>query len=424
MIRFLLKGLIRDRHRSLFPIIIVTCGVMVSVLMQTFMGGFMDDAIRSNARLDTGHVKIMTRGYREIADQLPNDFAITGVDELLVSLERNYPDLDWMARIKFGGLLDLPDEQGETRSQGPVIGIAADLLGTESGEKQRLNLDHALIRGRLPRAPGEIVISDDFAGRLDAAMGDLATLISSTSNGAMAIQNFTIVGTIRFGIAALDRNAMIADLKDIQYALDMENSAGEIIGISPNLVFDRQAAERIAHDFNTAGADHEDDFAPVMITLREQHGLGELLDLADFRVAIILAIFFVVMSLVLWNAGLMSGIRRYGEIGVRLAIGESKHEVFGRLLAESLLIGIVGSLIGTGIGLGASYYMQEVGWDMTGMMQGSNMIMANVMRAKITPMSYYIGFIPGLIATLLGSAASGIGIVKRQTAQLFKELEA
>ncbi len=424
MIRFLLKGLIRDRHRSLFPIIIVTCGVMVSVLMQTFMGGFMDDAIRSNARLDTGHVKIMTRGYREIADQLPNDFAITGVDELLVSLERNYPDLDWMARIKFGGLLDLPDEQGETRSQGPVIGIAADLLGTESGEKQRLNLDHALIRGRLPRAPGEIVISDDFAGRLDAAMGDLATLISSTSNGAMAIQNFTIVGTIRFGIAALDRNAMIADLKDIQYALDMENSAGEIIGISPNLVFDRQAAERIAHDFNTAGADHEDDFAPVMITLREQHGLGELLDLADFRVAIILAIFFVVMSLVLWNAGLMSGIRRYGEIGVRLAIGESKHEVFGRLLAESLLIGIVGSLIGTGIGLGASYYMQEVGWDMTGMMQGSNMIMANVMRAKITPMSYYIGFIPGLIATLLGSAASGIGIFKRQTAQLFKELEA
>jgi putative ABC transport system permease protein len=34
-----------------------------------------------------------------------------------------------------------------------------------------------------------------------------------------------------------------------------------------------------------------------------------------------------------------------------------------------------------------------------------------------------IGFLPGLLATLLGSALSGVGIYKRKTAQLFKELE-
>jgi putative ABC transport system permease protein len=130
------------------------------------------------------------------------------------------------------------------------------------------------------------------------------------------------------------------------------------------------------------------------------------------------------MSLVLWNTGLMSGIRRYGEIGVRLAIGESKGQVYRCLLYESFLVGTVGSLIGTAIGLGFSYYLQEVGLDISGMMKGSTVIMADIMRAKITPASYYIGFAPGLLATFLGSAISGIGVFKRQTAQLFKELEA
>ena len=58
------------------------------------------------------------------------------------------------------------------------------------------------------------------------------------------------------------------------------------------------------------------------------------------------------------------------------------------------------------------------------MMKGSNMIMANVIRAKITPAGYYIGFIPGLLATLLGSTISGIAVFRRRTARLFKELEA
>ncbi len=52
------------------------------------------------------------------------------------------------------------------------------------------------------------------------------------------------------------------------------------------------------------------------------------------------------------------------------------------------------------------------------------MMMQGVMKAKITPEAYYIGFIPGIFATTLGTALAGIGIFKRKTAQLFKELQA
>ena len=218
---------------------------------------------------------------------------------------------------------------------------------------------------------------------------------------------------------------MLADISDIQYALDMEDGAGEILGFLPNLLYDARLAENIATTFNAkyqtpAGGD---EFAPLMITLRDQNGLGEYLDMINVWILVYLFGFIGVMSIVLWNTGLMSGIRRYGEVGVRLAIGESKGHVYRTLIYESILIGIIGSVFGTLLGLGISYYLQEYGIDISGMMQGGSMLISTVLRARITPVAFYIGFIPGLLATTLGSMMAGIGIFKRQTSQLFKELE-
>ena len=51
------------------------------------------------------------------------------------------------------------------------------------------------------------------------------------------------------------------------------------------------------------------------------------------------------------------------------------------------------------------------------------MMMPTVYRAMVTPEAYYIGFIPGVFSMTLGNALSGLGVYKRQTARLFKELE-
>ena len=124
------------------------------------------------------------------------------------------------------------------------------------------------------------------------------------------------------------------------------------------------------------------------------------------------------------HTGLMSGIRRYGEVGVRLALGETKNKIYKSLLYESLLIGFAGSVIGTGFGLAVAFYLQEFGIDITDTLRTTSILMSDVLRARVTVVSFYIGFIPGLLATFLGTAFSGIQIFKRQTASLFKELEA
>ena len=180
MIRFLFKGLIRDRSRSLFPVLIVSIGVMLTVFLQTWLKGAMGDVVRSNAGFSTGHVKIMSKAYEENKTQTPNDLALLGVEELLANLHKRHPDMIWVDRIRFGGLLDIPDEQGETRAQGPAAGLAVDLLSPQSPEIATLNIEKSIVRGRLPTQSGEILIGEEFADKLKVNPGDAATLLSTT----------------------------------------------------------------------------------------------------------------------------------------------------------------------------------------------------------------------------------------------------
>ncbi len=327
MIKFLYKGLLRDKNRSLYPIIVVALGVWLVVFFQAYITGFMGEWIDSSARFETGHVKIMTRAFAENSDQNPNDLAIIGVDEIKNKLAQEYPDMVWVERIHYGGLFDVPDELGETRSQSPIFGYGIDLLSPETTEIARMNIENALTRGKMPEKSGEILISDDLATKLGVEIGGNATLLSSTMYGSMTMNNFIISGTLTFGMQAMDRGAMIADINDIQLALDMENSAGQILGYLPNNIYDIEQAEIIKENFNNAFNDPEDEFSPIMMQLKDIGMLGDYLYLTSSFSTIIATVFIILMSIVLWNVGLLGGIRRYGEVGLRLAIGEHKGHI-------------------------------------------------------------------------------------------------
>lgn len=423
MIGFVLKGLLRDRSRSLFPVLMVTAGVFLTVVLYGFMQGVLGDLVSSTAKYDTGHVKITTRAWRELADQTPNDLALMNADAILAQLRQQEGDMLWTGRIRFGGLLDVPDAKGETRAQGPVAGLALDLLGSDSPEKSIFALEDALVRGRLPEEQGEILISEAFAKSLGAAPGDTVTLIGSTMYGAMAIANFTIAGTLSFGVVALDRGMILVDLRDAQAALDMEDTVSEIVGFSRDMVYSKKEMASLAGDFNGKFSSRDDEFSPFMVTLGQQNGLDEYLIYADSMGLIIVGIFVAAMSIVLWNSGLMNGLRRYGEIGVRLAMGEGKGRLYRWMVFESLIIGLAGSVAGTALGIAVTAYLQYHGLDFGSFLSQSSLMLPNVFRAQVTPASYAIGFFPGVFASVLGALFAGIGIFRRQTAQLMKELE-
>lgn len=423
MIRFLVKGVLRDRSRSLFPLLIVTAGVFLTVAMYCYLRGAEINIIRSGANLKHGHVKVMTRAYAAEADQVPNDAALTGVGALIGELRGLAPEMDWVPRIQFGGLLDVPDESGETKAQAPSAGLAVDLLTPGSPEPATLGLDRILVRGRLPREAGEILLGDELARRLGLEPGSGVTLVGSTMHGAVSMANLTVAGTIRFGMRGMDQTGLIADLADVRKALDMEDAAGEVLGLFRDGIYLPERVRALAAAFNARATNTDDPFWPVMQTLGEQPGLDFMFEKMSFFTGILILVFLLAMSLVQWNAGLIGTLRRHGEFGLRLALGESKGGAYRSLLGEAVIIGLLGSAVGTLIGLALSWYLQVHGLDVSGMMKNMSFLMDPVLRSKITPFAFVIGFIPGLLASVIGTAIAGRAIYKRRTATLFKELE-
>jgi putative ABC transport system permease protein len=425
MIRFLLKGLIRDKSRSRLPIIVVAIGVMLSVFLHAYVTGIMGDMVEQTARFSDGHVKVMTKAYAKDASQIPNDLAMLGVDSLMRILKSTFPTMAWAERIRFGGLIDVPDAKGETKSQGPAIGMGIDLFSPDSKEVNRLNLKNSLVRGNIPRAPGEALLSEDFSQKLGVNPGEEVTFIGSTMYGEMAFYNFIVSGTLKFGTTALDRGTIVADLTDVQRALDMKDAAGEIVGFFPEGYYDDALTKPVIEKFKVTFPDNGDEYEPTMVRLRDQEGMSMYIDLAKSMGAIITFIFMIAMSLVLWNAGLLGGLRRYGEIGLRLALGEEKGHVYKTMLYESVMIGIAGTIVGTAFGLFFSWLLQKYGFSIGEFTKNSTstVMMPNIVHARITAVDFYIGLVPGVISTFVGTALSGIGIYKRKTAQLFKELE-
>ena len=432
MIRFLFIGLLRDKSRSRLPVLVVAVGVMLSVFLHAYITGIMGDMVEQTARFSGGHVKVMSKAYAEDASQVPNDLAMMDVTGIMGKLNTDFPSMTWVDRIRFGGLIDVPDQNGETKSQGPAMGMGIDLLSPGTTEIKRLNLQKSLVRGNLPAGQGEVLLSDDFAKKLGVSPGEKVTFIGSTMYGEMTFYNFTVSGTVKFGTTAMDRGTVIADISDVQTALDMDDAAGEILGFFPEGYYDDDYADRVVGNFNREFPDTGDQYTPVIEKLRDQENMSLYIDLSQSMVAAmrrgenVRILFMIAMSLVLWNAGLLGGLRRYGEIGVRLAIGEEKGHVYKTMIYESVMIGIAGTVLGTVFGLIFAWLLQTYGLNIGEFTKNSTsaVMMPNVVHARITSVDYVIGFIPGVVSTLVGTMLAGIGIYKRKTAQLFKELEA
>lgn len=423
MIKFLFKGLIRDKSRSLLPIIIVAIGVMITVFLQAYLNGVFTDSIESGAKFTSGHVKVVTSAYKANLSQMPNDYAMADVDQVLKGLKKDYPDMDWTDRILFGGLLDAPDSLGVTRAQGNVGGAGIHLIGNDE-EILRMDLKPKLVKGRFPQKRGEILLTNDLFKKMNLKLGDPVTLISSTMYGDMAMYNFTVCGTLHFGVTAIDKGMIYADIEDVRMALNMENAAGEILGFFKDEPYDNDRANAIAKEFNAKHSVASDPFSYTMMPMSEINGMDFMIAYAENAQFIVILIFVFAMSIVLWNAGLLGGLRRYGEFGLRLAIGENKHETYRSLIGEAVLVGLLGSVIGIMFGLFFAWLMQKYGLDASDMIKDSTIIMPTVFRAQINTTTYFIGFIPGVLSTVIGAMLAGIGIYKRQTANLFKELQA
>ncbi len=432
MIRWIYLGIIRDKTRSLFPFLVVSAGVSLMIFFLGFMDGIFAGMVDITANLDTGHVRFVNRPFYEEEYLNPMDRALAGQKETGQWLKENADRrVSWSPRIRWGAIMDVPDPQGETLHQTPVVGMAMDLLSADSPELARLKLADSLLAGRLPEASHELLVGYQLAQTLELELGRPVTLLGQSFDGGLAADNYTVVGFVKFGVSAMDKKMALIDLADAQETFYMEDMVTDWLGYLPAEVgymdypeIQSRLQERLAGLLARPPAEWAADDEPMVLSILDQRNFSSLVRTFEAVKKIVIGIFLFLMTLVLWNAGLLNGIHRYGEMGLRLAMGETHRALVFRLGLEAFLIGVLGSLAGCLIGGAIVYYLQEVGINMGDAFAKTGLMLSDVTRGRLSLEGFVMGIVPGMTASVLGNLIASLAIFKRSEANLFRELEA
>ena len=146
---------------------------------------------------------------------------------------------------------------------------------------------------------------------------------------------------------------VLIDLSDSQKSFYMEDQITDWLGFMP-VQFSLKEYEEIKKNMTQPLSQWvgkppiswAKDDRPILLTIRDQQNIGSMTDKFNIIKGFVVGIFTFLMILVLWNAGILNGIHRYGEMGLRLAFGISFLSSFVVALAAARLPARLGSFAG------------------------------------------------------------------------------
>jgi ABC-type lipoprotein release transport system permease subunit len=119
--------------------------------------------------------------------------------------------------------------------------------------------------------------------------------------------------------------------------------------------------------------------------------LAQVIELNDYVLLIINAIVFVVVAISIMNVILVSVIERTSELGIILAIGAKRRYVIWMVLAQGLIISMIGSVIGIILGCGVVQYFNGHGLDLARFERGFSSFIGGTVLYPILSFDNVVG---------------------------------
>jgi putative ABC transport system permease protein len=272
----------------------------------------------------------------------------------------------------------LKREATELSGVTPVISTRTQVIANGSNWRTQINgvsADYPAIRDWNTSSGAFFTDQDLRSDRKVAVVG--ATIVKNLFDGSDPVgqqlqigqQPFTIVGVL----AAKGQNAMGGDADDIvlvpyttaQSRLSGSLRIGQILA-SANSQSDMANAQE---DMNTIMREShriaEGD--PNDFTIRNQTDIADAAQgttkVMTMLLAAIASVSLLVGGIGIMNIMLVSVTERTREIGIRMAIGGRGSDVLTQFLVESVVMSLLGGLIGIGVGIGGAKVLATLtGW--------------------------------------------------------------
>lgn len=336
--RLAARNLFRHARRTVLTGSIVVVGYVAATMTAGFVAqtfrGLRDITIRGQG----GHLRVLASAAAGKTDEEAATLLLDRAEELTRSVGTS-PDVAMaMPRLTFFGLVAHGERSVGYMGTGTVPAL----------EKKATLAAEAVAEGSF-LADGEaddVMLGGGLARSLGVRTGDLVTVMTTTPDGGLNAIDATVVAVLRWPIKELDDRILFLPYAPAARLLKAEGKATSIaVTLKPGVDLDAAAGAlraRLHRDGVDATVKTWIEGAPFYVAVRRLYAAIFLFT------GLVLA---TVVVLAAANTMTMSVFERTREIGTLLAIGMERRQVKLLFLAEGLLMGLGGSIVGAAASL-------------------------------------------------------------------------
>jgi putative ABC transport system permease protein len=285
------------------------------------------------------------------------------------------------------GFAQFIDKNGKAVTTG-----GAPTLGVSIGSAPELQAGTTVREGRLPSGPDEVVVDAQTAEKHGFRPGDRVKVLLQGP-----ARTFTVSGIIGFGSAGNLGGATLAGftLPTAQEVLNREGRFDEIDlvaaeGVTPEQLRDRVRATIDPRYEALTGEELSADAARAI-----NDSFGRFLSTALLSFAFVA---LLVGAFLIFNTFTIIVAQRTRELALLRCLGASRRQVMGSVLLESLVVAVVASLVGLGLGVLIANGLKAL---LTGILNFDLPTTGTVFLWRTVIVSLAVGVVVTMLAALL-----------------------
>ena len=329
----------RNPRRTGILVAAVSIGIAGCLLAVAINIGMVLQMVDTAIATELGHVQVHRSGWlREpgIERSFVLDAAIR--ESLRAEAKRTKA---WAPRVRGEGLASSARASVGVR----VVGIDRD------AEPNVSLVPGSLVQGAFLPAAGKTFVGEALAKRLRVGVGQKLVVSVQNPGGDLSGRAFRVAGLFRTASTDFDENTLYLSIADAQDLFGLGDEISEIV-----LVAVERSQIDILRDslVATLGDEFEahswEQLQPLLVVIVESF------DLVAWTVY---GAVFVAMAFGIANVLLMAVYERTRELGVMMALGMKRGRVVALMTAESLLVTMVGVVIGFGVSWAVLFWLQD-----------------------------------------------------------------
>lgn len=378
------RNLWRNTRRTCITLAAVCLSTAILMASYGLMDGLMQHAVSNATNLVVGEVQVHAQGY--LADHS-------------IYKALNEPDLILQA-AKQKNVAAAPRRYGYGLVAVGTKSAGARFWGVEpASERTTFDLAQHLQEGRFLSETTQrgVVLGQKLARSLQAQIGSEIVVVVQAADGSLGNDLYTVTGILKAAGDSIDRNAALIHAADFVELFVSGERIHEVALNSRGMV----SPEGLTALLSIAAPEEE-----IKSWRQLMPEVSDMINLFDAFIWIFGLIFLLAAGMGVMNTMLMATYERIREFGILKALGATPWGIIRDVAAEALVLAALGTVLGTILGLAGSYYLQEVGLDLSifaGTYSVGGVAFDPIWRATISPKMV---FIPVVLMLIIGLVAS------------------